>query len=524
MRIHSSHISTIALGAVLSATLIVGGCKGKDKGNKQVSTAKIEKIAPRTVSKAETLQSVTAMCLQDSASGIFKWDDHNVSAGDHTYMGVSVEGGDDGKSLNVEKLELIGAHMDGDMAAFDKIVFHDVSAAEDDTTFSVKKWELIKPSSSLSNEISRAFCNDEDAFEDYSGDFGLGGMSLSGLNIVDDEVNMSLTSLLFGTTEDKTGVLNLENLSMDIKGEDKAVIHLGSIAIEGINIDKYKSLFATAAKSDENSENEEDVIKALMGSMNPYNPDFKHAKFSDFHVDAAGMKIDLDSLVADVTHKNGKTVMVQKMSPLTIVPPSKEDASKDMAQFVEAMDVMGYDKLEFTMAQKTILDEEADSMVVTDSYIALKDGFKLSFDYDMTGYKAFMEKAAEQGGSSNANPMAALGMIDDLKMSSMRLALKDDSIVDRAFKVAAAQQGGKPESLKLQAKMGLGFLSMMAKDDAQQKLATDLGTALSKFIDDGGTFIVEMNPKTPVNLGSIASATTSGEIDLDALGITITTK
>ena len=154
----------------------------------------------------------------------------------------------------------------------------------------------------------------------------------------------------------------------------------------------------------------------------------------------------------------------------------------------------------------------------------MKDGFKLSFDYDMVGYKAFAEKAASMQGSTGKSPMAAMGMLSEMKFNHLRLALRDDSIIDRSFKLAAKQQGGTPDALRQQAKMGLAFLPMMAQDEGQQKIAGELSTALGKLLDDGGTLVIDLSPKEAIDFGTIMQGGMGGNLDVSTLGLTIETK
>ena len=108
-----------------------------------------------------------------------------------------------------------------------------------------------------------------------------------------------------------------------------------------------------------------------------------------------------------------------------------------------------------------------------------------------------------------------------MKISKARIALEDNSIVERSFKFAAKQQGTDPSMLKNSAKAGLAFLPMMAKDPAQQTLAMEASKALGAFLDNSGTLVVEMNPAAPVDMGAITSGAQKGDFDVSALGLSI---
>ncbi len=515
MDIRSSHFSKLALTTALCTSLILAGCGNKDKDN-AAQNFSIEKIAPRSVDQAEALQALTTMCLNETGAGVLSWAARTGEAGNYVFNDVTINPAKD-DIIRVGTVEMLGAHMDGGQARFDSIVFTDINMTDKEGAGTIKAFELIKPSADLANELARALCAQEDAFDNVSGDFGFGGAVLSGLSFQDDNSNMQLESLKFGTADDDTGVLALKGLNLTIKDKDTVKFSIGSIDANGINLEKYKTLIELSMQDDKDAASG-DVLQALTEALNPYDPDYKNASITDLHADISGFIINMDAMSASASTKNGTIVMVQDMSPLTLTPPAQSD-NKDITEMIEAMATLGYEELVFTMKQTSVLDAAADSMKITNSYLALKDGFKLSYDYDIVGYDAFTKKMSDSPQTNN--PLAALSSLEDIKLGSLRLAFKDQSIVDRAFKFAAKQQGSEPEALKAQAKLGLGFLSLMAQDAEQQRLATDLATALTKLMDDGGTFIIEADPDTPFAIAGLANA---GDLDVAALGLSIRTE
>jgi len=513
-----SSVSALTLGAILSTTLILGGCGEKNKGD----TVKIEKVATRKVGDAEAEKALGLMALDTSGSGDFTWSGRKGSGGNYTFSNLATLS-KDGEKGAFGSLELKGVHMEGTDAAFDQMIFNDFTATEDDgSTVTFANITLTEPSPALAAAITRSFNGDDDAFDDIEGDISFKTLSFSGLKVDDEDGVLTLGTVKMGTDKDDTGYFTLRDLDADMLSDgEKIIMKLGSIDVTGVNISKYQGLISAAMDND--GEVDAGKMKELMGSMNAYDPDFKNFSLKNFNMDVLGLKINLDSMTGKAEKKGGKVIMSQTMSPLTITPPA-EVKDKDMQKFVEGLASFGYDKLEFTMEQNSVLDEKSDTMIVKDSYIQLKDGFKLSYDYDISGYKAVSEKAMSLNGGSSPNPMAVLGMLNELKFNHLRLALKDDSIIDRSFKFAADMQGGAPDALRMQAKMGLAFLPMMAKDEGQQKFAGDLSKALGTLIDDGGTLVIDLSPAKAVDFGAIMQGSMSGDIDIEALGITIETK
>jgi len=287
----------------------------------------------------------------------------------------------------------------------------------------------------------------------------------------------------------------------------------------GLNMEKYGEFFGESFKSGFNGTDiSQSVIKKLSARMDPYDPDYDHVSMKDFDMNIMGMSLGFDSYVADMEKKGSKIISTQKMSPMTL--KFTDDASSDMAEARDALKEFGYDELVLTMGGTTILDEKTDTMTTDDTYITLKDGFKLSFDMDLNNYKEFMAKYNEMSLSDNPEPSAAMDMFAAMDFTDLKVSFTDNSIIDKSFAFAAKTQGGSVAELKSQAKMGMAMMTMFAQDEAQQKLAADAGTALTDLIDNGGTLTIRMQPKKGFDLG----AAIEGDLDVEAMGLSISTK
>ena len=515
-------ISTLALATAISATLMLSGCGKKDKAATPKNAAKavknIEKVEVRKVSEAQAAQALSAACLGESGDSAFTWKSRDGEAGTYTFKGLTVE--DAGDALSIGSLELVGMHMEGELAAFDKIVFNNISVDDDDVNFSADKIAVMEPSPVLANAFAQTLCGDDDAFEKLSGDISFGGFTMADIKFNADEGTGSIASLIIGHETEKTGMFSLKDMKLNVDADgEKVVLNLGSMDVTGMNMEKYGEFFGEAFKSGFNGTDiTQDIADKISGSMNPYDPDYEHISMKDFNMNAAGMSLDFDSYVADMEKKGGKIISTQKMTPMTV--KFDENASGDMAEMAEALTEFGYDELIFTMGGTTILDEKADSMTTEDTYFALKDGFTLSFDMEMTGYKDFMTKYNSMQLADNAGANAAMEMLTAMNFSDLTISFKDESILDKSFAFAAKEQGGSVAELKSQAKMGLAMMTMMAQDEAQQALAADAGKALTKLIDDGGTLVIRMQPKKGFNIADAID----GDIDVEKMGLSIKTK
>jgi len=520
MRNFKTSASALTLGAILSTSLILGGCGEKNKGE----SVKIEKVATRTVNTGEAEKALKLMALNESGAGNFTWSAREGDSGNYIFNNLKAES-KDGDKGTFGSLELKGVHLEDENAAFDQMIFKDFSATEDDgSTVTFANITLTEPSPALTAAITRAFNGDDDAFDNMEGDVSFKALSFGDLKVDDEDGVFSMDSLKIGKSKDDTGYFSMHGLDMDmISDGEKLIMKLGSFEVTGVNINKYQGLIKSAM--DEDGEVGADTVKELMGSMNAHDPDYKNFSLNNLNMKFAGLKLNLDSVNGKIEKKDGKVIMSQSMSPLTISPVAGTE-EEDMKMFAEFLTSFGYDKLEFTLEQNSIIDEKSDTLVVKDSYIQMKDGFKLSYDLDVSGYKVFAEQAAAaQSGGSLQNPLAAIGMASSIQISKLRLALHDDSIIDRYFKMSAKENNSTPDALKNEIKDILGQISMEAQDEAQQKLADALKNSVTKFLDDGGTLVFEMNPAAPVNPGGIVMGAMFGSIpDIAAMDITISTE
>ncbi len=518
-----SSVSTLVLSAVVFSTLTLGGCNKKDKGGDVKTSAKIEKLIKRNISDAQAQTALVYMGLDKSGAHALTWSARVGNKGNYTFTNVAPEDADGGLA-KLGGMEIKGLRMQGKQAVFDHISFTGFKADDDGTIVSLKAFALSQPTAGLAQAFAELFKGDEDAFDDIDGDFGFSALSFTGLGVENKDGILHLDGLETGKTKDGSGMFALHGFDMkSTRGDDNITLNLGEINVQGVNLEKYENILPTIFNNG-NTDIGEETLQNMLASINPYDPDFKSMSLKDFHMNAGGLRIDLDSVLAKAEKKGGKIVMRQTMSPLTITPP-KDSKDKDISKFADGLKTMGYDALVLTVEQNSILDEKTDSMKVSDSYIKLKDGFKLSFDYNMVGYKAYMQEAAAKSVGENkelhANPMAIIGMMNKLKVNSMRIELEDNSVVDRAFKLAADQQGGTPKALKAQAKMGLMLLPMAAKDKAQQKAADQLSKALGSWLEDGGSLILDLNPAEPIVMGDVIQGPMSKKFDVEKLGMTI---
>lgn len=517
----SSQISSLALSAVLSTGLMLSACSKKDETTiKSAVSQSALKVDARTVSDSDAEKALTAFALNNSGDGIVKWTSREGEKGNYVFEGLTIQADGSDGPVSIERLELTGAHMDNDAASFDKAVLNGLSFETDGNTGSMAKLTLVNPSEDLTNLLAAGFNGADESGSDK--DISFDALDIQTLSFAAEDANMKMGSLYLGKNgegDDATGNMSMRNMVISSSDDDMPVnMTLGSIDVVDFNMAKYKPLVDSMK---DGAMMGESAILQNMQSINSLDPDFKSFSLRDFDADIEGVKIDLDSIEAKSTVKGDTTTVVQDMSPLTITPPAESD-DPQMQQFKEALSAMNYDELVFTSHQKSVMNKATDSVKLEDSYIEMKDGFRLSFDFDGSGISEFQKKQMEMTVSDN--PSTAMEMMGALDIRHAGFQLEDKSIIDRAFEFAALQQGGSAGTLKMQAKAATGMMMMMAQDDAQREFLGELSGALGEFIDNGGTLAFDMKPTEGFNLSEVMNGAQSGQIDIESMGLTVSHK
>lgn len=496
----SSSISTLALGAVLSTSLILGGC-GKDT-------------------------ALEAMGLETSGADNMTWAGRTGTDGDYVFTNLtSIKGELEGG--HVQKLTLQNVREEGGEPVFDKITFDGIALKNEDSDVAFESFSISDPSPALATAIGHMLKGDADALDNIEGDVSFSASHFTGLNITDEDGgDIKLDDMQFSVNEDGKGLFTFDNLEVDIHEEGVQVkLNLGSINVTGANLEKYKPLFAEAMRTGKNGgEVNEETVGKIMENVKPYDLDFDTYSMNDLHVNAMGFVANLDKVSGKAEKRDGKVYITQSMTPLTITPPKGADISAEVKPVLDMMNTLGYETLEFTSNHNTVIDDQADMMSIKDSYLQMKDGFKLSISYDMVGYADYMKSSMAQSMTPSSSPLADLEAMKSLKIKNMHFALRDDSIIERAIKLAAQMRGKSPEGLRAEIAMGMAFLPMMAQDEGQQKLANELSVALGPWLAEGGSLVIDMNPENALSFGDVSAGAMSGKFDVSTLGLSISHK
>ena len=168
-----------------------------------------------------------------------------------------------------------------------------------------------------------------------------------------------------------------------------------------------------------------------------------------------------------------------------------------------------------------VYDEAADRMYSTgENYLEIRDGLRLEFESDMSGYSAYLEQMAQNGvlADEPEDQFAAMG---PLVINALSVRLEDLSLLDRALEAGASSQGVDKEQMRMQAGLLVGMGMMSAPPEIPRPLLSEFSTALTNFINQGGSMTITMSPEEPISVGELAMQADAGTVDLDALGLSV---
>lgn len=504
-------LRSTSLALILSTAFIMGGCSNKNKGpsaEKSAPAAALGLEAPsdevfakhfdvpaRKVSDAEGKQALAALNLLTESEDGLNWASTSGKDGNYSYTNLTVK--DEDGQLSIAKANLVGVHMDGETATFDRADFSGIKIYDEteDTTITMGTLSVARPTPDMAKAIITSLQNIKDLddldldIDDENMDMGFGALGIGDVSITSKDLNMSTESLVWGEDPET-------NLT-DFKIQDVA-LNITENADEPITA-SLKSFSATGLRGDM-MKNLPDGRSGPLGMMSGFNPlakMYSTLKMEDLDIDSQYVSVVSKGFEGKSTEKGGVTTQKSVGEPFII---RLKEAPKD-PQAKQAYDMvkeLGFDEIVLQSSQTTVMDSNEDTIAVKDGLLSMKDGFKLSYNYGASGVKAMTDKM--QSSETQANMQAAMG---DVKLSGLQLRLEDQSIVERGLKLAGKFRGASPDQVKKEMKVALALAPMMARG-LEGEMLGEISGAFGEFIENGGTLSIVMDPKEPLSVTELA--------------------
>lgn len=528
------------LGAAASAVLLAA-CGGGEEAAKEKAAAETPSAAPvlaeftlREGDASKANDALAAMFLNESEAGRVGFGDSSVDGATATFSNVVITVPEDSDEqpvpISVGTLSLKGLDMTEAGASFAQLQLSDVSITApegEEGGLTVSNIDISNPSPELAAWVSSLFGQGEPAefpsmdkvtFDAVSFDGLSFNMTEDGEAAAFDVGKFSLNSL----TAEKLGAFIIEGVDFNFQDdEDQQVkIGMGSMSLSGADLGFVEALQEAVASGAD----EDEMTAAIMGAVyeNPMDPGFDGFALSEFAVDAAGVTFDIPSLES-VIQRNGAgdpVRFVTKPYKMTLGADPEGELGKELAG---PLGMMGYETVEVTGESVYDYDPEADiaTFEASQNYVSVTDGFSFRTGGKVEGYSAYAKSFANLDFTADEPDMGVIQeAVSNLVLHNLEFTLEDDSIVDRAFNLAAAQSGQDPAALRGQAQMAVGFLPLMAGESGvDPELLTEVSGALSSFLAEPGTLTLKLAPEAPI---SAASFTDPSQITKDALGFSAT--
>ncbi len=501
-----------SLAVILSTSLVMGACSNKDKGPSAESSApgaslglkapsdkvfaKHFDVPSRKVSESEAKQALGELNLLDQSGDALSWAKSSGKNGNYSYTNLSAK--DDDGQLTIAKAELVGVHMDGDTATFDRADFSGIKIYDEteDVTVTMDTLSVARPTPDMAKAIITSLQNIKDLndleldIDEDDLDMGFGALGMSGMKIASEDVNLSTDSLMWGEDE-KTKLTDFKiknvNFNLTENADEPMTGSLKSLSATGIRSDIFDSL--------------PDRRKGPLGMVGGFNPlakMYSTMKMEDLNFDSNFVEVTSKGFEGKSTEKGGVTTQRSVGEPF-IIRLKEAPNDRDAKQAYDMIKELGFDELVFQSSQTTIMDSNKDTVEVKDGFLSMKDGFKLSYNYGASGVKAMTDKIQESS-QGKADMQAA---IENMKLNGFQMRLEDQSIVERGLKLAGKFRGADPDQVKKELKVALTLAPMMASG-LEGEMLGEMASAFGDFVEDGGTLSIVMNPKEPISMTELA--------------------
>lgn len=199
-------------------------------------------------------------------------------------------------------------------------------------------------------------------------------------------------------------------------------------------------------------------------------------------------------------------------------------------QQLAIIDALGYRQLNGSLTISGNWQPETGRVTLSPYNIKVDDAGTLGLTFDFSGltpdFIASLRELRHQLGNASAgedntaNPMAMMGMVQQLFFHSAEISFIDGSLTRKALEMAGAQQG---LSARDASKMIKGMLPVLLAQLGDPELDAEIRQAVSTFLDDPKSLHITAAPAQPVPFATVAlAAIVSPQELVRALGVSVT--
>lgn len=527
-------LSALATSSAIALALGLSACGGGDERG-----AGRERPAATEITQEQGQSGLAALNLADNPQ--ISWGERSFQDGVFTFSELAfTPEGETGEAFTIEQFTIAAPRVGDDgNARFDRIEALGMNSGEESTgQVRIARMFVEHPGPGLSAAIADVLSGRANA-DDYELDmadmsrFGFDGIGVEGLEISETDAEAPVEITLAGFTMDDFDGETLATMVMTGLSLTAADPETGPVRF-GLDEFRVEGLDGKLVKGMADAEGDPDAaMQALSDWMMPVNL-FDQFVMRGLDIDAAGMQLAMPEMTSQVRERGDEIVMTTAMPALSITGQPGTPAG---TQIADTLEMLGYDSFDFSLRGETVFDPESDRYFTRgDNYLQLEDGLRISVDQDFGGFQAYMDRYSEIMAEvfAEAEDGEALGELDPelnalmmqayepLVLHSMRIAIEDRSLIERALAAAATQQGVTPEEVRTQLVGLIGMGVMMAPPEMPRPLVSSLSQALMAFVQQGGTLVIEADPEEPVSVGTIMQQAEAGNFDTALIGLEVT--
>lgn len=475
--------------------------------------------------------ALSQMALDESGAGRTAYSQKAISGDEVVFKDVVISPADteEDEPVNADELIFKGLHLnDAGESVFDVMTLKNlkIEAPDEDGVGSVGAISLGGPTPELAAWVSGLLGKGEATEPPAVDKIAFETFSIANLAFSSEEEGGHIGLGAFSVedyTDYKAGKINLSDMNFEFTDPDSGEsgkFTLGGMSFTGLNL-KFIQAF------DEGDE--EAITKKFSEIMyeDPLDPGFDSFSLSKMNFDMGGVGFDLPSMSYDVKRDKAGVPVKYTVPEFTMTITADEEGELGM-QMSPMLSMLGFDDIKVSMAGESTYDPKTDISEGKKGYIDIKDAFRLSSTSKIGGMSKMadsmkdMDPEAFAMGEQDPTQMM-LEMYSKLEFHNISISLEDKGIVDKAFALAAAERGVDPAQLKQQVTAMVSGLPIIAGGSGiDMEILTELSTATSKFLRDGGTLTVSFDPKEPIMLPSLMADPTA--ITKESLGFTAVTK
>jgi hypothetical protein len=433
----------------------------------------------------------------------------------------------------IDRLIFDALRIEQDRIVLDGFALEGVFAADPsgEGSMRIAHFGVVQPNEVFIDDLVRAFSGEDRPEQVDWDDYRFESFDVEGVNIAGEDEN-GLTTIgieqftMQNYSDIELGQVALRGLTISAMDESGApgMIRVGELSMTGFKTEAYADLMETiAGGGDQNA-----IMTAYYRSaFTPQLDLFDRFAMRDILFDMEGVRFALDNMTGQISQAGSRYVSAMELDSARLVPDA---ALSGGAQLATALGMLGYEDLEFSMAMNSVYDETTGRVqTVGDNYIEMRDGLRIEFVQDFGGYDEYFarlpvlaESMPDNMADEDAQNALVRQLLAPIVLNNMTVRLIDMSLLDRALDAGAAAQGITKEELRVQAGAMVGMGLMAAPPEVPRPLLAQLSAALTNFVNQGGSLVIEAAPPEPLSVGTMMESVEAGAFDYSALGLTFT--